>query len=170
MSEKWISDFRSALKVKCGKNWTVYNSRGNVRLQVGKRPNEETLSTAYKWSEDSWIDALNRITTIHQIFTESKGKIDLKIAYAISSSASSILELDWPDALNSYRAFKTNVSDKTWKSKHLPVLHIALTLLNKKKKPIKAGIKYRSWYSFLLIIILWMLLILKVQFGVQNFY
>ena len=135
MSEKWISNFRTALKSKCGKNWTVYNSRGNVRLQVCKRPNEETLSTAYKWSEDTWIDALNRITTIHQIFTESKGKIDLKTAYAISSSASSILELDWPDALNSYRAFKTNVSDKTWKSKHLPVLHIALTLLNKKKKP-----------------------------------
>ena len=135
MSEKWISNFRTALKSKCGKNWTVYNSRGNVRLQVGKRPNEETLSTAYKWSEDTWIDALNRITTIHQIFTDSKGKIDLKTAYAISSSASSILELDWPDALNSYRAFKTNVSEKTWKSKHLPVLHIALTLLNKKKKP-----------------------------------
>ena len=135
MSEKWISNFRTALKSKCGKNWTVYSSRGNVRLQVGKRPNEETLSTAYKWSEDTWIDALNRITTIHQIFTESKGKIDLKTAYAISSSASSILELDWPDALNSYRAFKTNVSEKTWKSKHLPVLHIALTLLNKKKKP-----------------------------------
>ncbi|WP_245151618.1 integrase [Prochlorococcus marinus] len=135
MSEKWISNFRTALKSKCGKNWTVYNSRGIVRLQVGKRPNEETLSTAYKWSEDTWIDALNRITTINQIFTESKGKIDLKTAYAISSSASSILELDWPDALNSYRSFKTNVSEKTWKSKHLPVLHIALTLLNKKKKP-----------------------------------
>ena len=81
MSEKWISNFRTALKSKCGKNWTVYNSRGNVRLQVGKRPSEETLSTAYKWSEDSWIDALNRITTIHQIFTESQGKIDLKIIY-----------------------------------------------------------------------------------------
>ena len=135
LSEQWISNFRTALKSKCGKNWTVYNSRGNVRLQVGKRPNEETLSTAYKWSEDTWIDALNRITTIEQIFRESKGKIDLKTAYAISSSASSILELDWSDALNSYRSFKTNVSDKTWKSKHLPVLHIALTLLNKKKKP-----------------------------------
>ena len=135
LSEQWISNFRTALKSKCGKNWTVYNSRGNVRLQVGKRPNEETLSTAYKWSEDYWIDALNRITTIHQICTESEGKIDLKTAYAISSSASSILELDWPDALKSYRAFKTNVSDKTWKSKHLSVLHIALTLLNKKKKP-----------------------------------
>ena len=135
MAEKWISNFRTTLKSKCGKNWTVYNSRGIVRLQVGKRPNEETLSTAYKWSEDTWIDALNRITTVHQIFTDSKGKIDLKTAYAISSSASSILELDWPDALNSYRSFKTNVSEKTWKSKHLPVLHIALTLLNKKKKP-----------------------------------
>ncbi len=56
-------------------------------------------------------------------------------AYTISSSASSILELDWAESLNSYRAFKTNVSDKTWKSKHLPVLHIALTILNKKKKP-----------------------------------
>ena len=98
LSEQWISNFRTVLKSKCGKNWTVYNSRGNVRLQVGKRPNEETLSTAYKWSEDTWIDALNRITTIHQIFTDSKGKIDLKTAYAISSSASSILELDWSDA------------------------------------------------------------------------
>ena len=135
LSEQWINDFRKILKLKIGKNWTVYNSRGNVRLQVGKRPNEETLTTAYKWSEDTWIDAFNRITTIHQILTESKGKIDLKTAYTISSSASSILELDWADALNSYRAFKTNVSDKTWKSKHLPVLHIALTLLNKKKKP-----------------------------------
>ena len=94
MSEKWISNFRTALKSKCGKNWTVYNSRGNVRLQVGKRPNEETLTTAYKWSEDTWIDAFNRITTIHQILTESKGIIDLKTAYSISSSASSILELD----------------------------------------------------------------------------
>ena len=135
LSEQWINDFRKILKLKIGKNWTVYNSRGNVRLQVGKRPNEETLTTAYKWSEDTWIDALNRITTIHQILTESNGKIDLKTAYAISSSASSILELDWADSLNSYRTFKTNVSDKTWKSKHLPVLHIALTLLNKKKKP-----------------------------------
>ena len=76
MSEKWITDFRKILKLKIGKNWTVYNSRGNVRLQVGKRPNEETLTTAYKWSEDIWIDALNRITTIHQIFTE--GKIERK--------------------------------------------------------------------------------------------
>ena len=135
LSEQWINDFRKILKLKIGKNWTVYNSRGNVRLQVGKRPNEETLTTAYKWSEDTWIDAFNRITTIHKILTESKGKIDLKTAYSISSSASSILELDWADSLNSYRTFKTNVSDKTWKSKHLPVLHIALTLLNKKKKP-----------------------------------
>ena len=78
LSEQWINDFRKILKLKIGKNWTVYNSRGNVRLQVGKRPNEETLTTAYKWSEDTWIDALNRITTIHQILTESKGKIDLK--------------------------------------------------------------------------------------------
>ncbi len=67
--------------------------------------------------------------------TESKGEIYLKTACANSSSASLILELDWPDALNSYRAFKTNVSDKTCKSKHLPVLYIALTLFNKKKKP-----------------------------------
>ena len=134
MSEKWITDFRKTLKSKLGKSWTVYRSRGNVRLQVGKRPNEETLTTAYKWSEDTWIDAFNRITTIHQILKESKGKIDLKTAYAISSSASSILELDWADSLNSYRTFKINVSDKTWKSKHLPVLHIALKLLNKKKK------------------------------------
>ena len=86
MSEQWITDFRKILKLKIGKNWTVYNSRGNVRLQVGKRPNEETLTTAYKWSEDTWIDALNRITTIHQILTESKGKIDLKTAYVISSN------------------------------------------------------------------------------------
>ena len=103
LSEQWINDFRKILKLKIGKNWTVYNSRGNVRLQVGKRPNEETLTTAYKWSEDTWIDAFNRITTIHQILTESKGKIDLKTAYSISSSASSILELDWADSLNSYR-------------------------------------------------------------------
>ncbi len=135
MSEKWITDFRKILKLKLGKSWTVYRSRGNVRLQVGKRPNEETLTTAYKWSEDTWIDAFNRITTIHQILTESNGKIDLKTAYAISSSAISILELDWADSLKSYRTFKTNVSDKTWKFKHLPVLHIVLKLLNKKKKP-----------------------------------
>ena len=67
LSEQWINDFRKILKLKIGKNWTVYNSRGNVRLQVGKRPNEETLTTAYKWSEVTWIDALNRITTIHQM-------------------------------------------------------------------------------------------------------
>ena len=48
LSEQWINDFRKILKLKIGKNWTVYNSRGNVRLQVGKRPNEETLTTAYK--------------------------------------------------------------------------------------------------------------------------
>ncbi len=47
LSEQWISNFRTVLKSKCGKNWTVYNSRGNVRLQVGKRPNEETLSTFF---------------------------------------------------------------------------------------------------------------------------
>ena len=76
LSEQWITDFRKILKLKIGKNWTVYNSRGNVRLQVGRRPNEETLTTAYKWSEDTWIDAFNRITTIHQILTESNGKID----------------------------------------------------------------------------------------------
>tara|TARA_X000000950_G_C13347198_1_gene430918 strand:+ start:205 stop:507 length:303 start_codon:yes stop_codon:yes gene_type:complete len=91
MSEKWISNFRTVLKSKFGKNWTVYNSRGNVRLQVGKRPNEETLTTPYKWSEDTWIDALNRIVVINQIYTESKGKIDLKTASAITSSASSII-------------------------------------------------------------------------------
>ena len=135
LSEQWISNFRTALKGKCGKNWTVYNSRGNVRLQVGKRPNEETLSTAYKWSEDAWIDALNRIVVIHDIYKESKGKIDLKTAYAIASSASSTTTYNWAEALDSYKLFKTRVSEATWKSKHLPVLLIALTALNKKKQP-----------------------------------
>ena len=99
MSEKWIKDFRTALKLKVGKGWSVIDSRGIVRLQVGTKPNVVSLSTHYKWSEDTWIDALNRIVVIHDIYKESKGKIDLKTAYAISSSASSILELDWPDAL-----------------------------------------------------------------------
>ena len=135
MSEKWIKDFRTALKLRVGKGWSVIDSRGIVRLQVGTKPNVVSLSTHYKWSEDAWIDALNRIVVIHDIYKESKGKIDLKTAYAIASSASSTATYNWAEALDSYKLFKTRVSEATWKSKHLPVLHIALTALNKKKQP-----------------------------------
>ena len=135
MSEKWIKDFRTALKLRVGKGWSVIDSRGIVRLQVGTKPNVVSLSTHYKWSEDAWIDALNRIVVIHDIYKESKGKIDLKTAYAIASSASSTATYNWAEALDSYKLFKTRVSEATWKSKHLPVLHIALTALNKRKQP-----------------------------------
>ena len=135
MSEKWIKDFRTALKLRVGKGWSVIDSRGIVRLQVGTKPNVVSLSTHYKWSEDAWIDALNRIVVIHDIYKESKGKIDLKTAYAIASSASSTATYNWAEALDSYKLFKTRVSEATWKSKHLPVLLIALTALNKKKQP-----------------------------------
>jgi len=135
MSEKWEKDFRAALKLKVGKGWNVVNSRGIVRLLVGQKPNIVTLSTHYKWSEDAWLDAFNRVVVIHEIYTESKGKIDLKTAYAIASSASSTATYNWAEALDSYKLFKTRVSEATWKSKHLPVLHIALTALNKKKQP-----------------------------------
>ena len=135
MSEKWIKDFRTALKSRVGKGWSVINSRGIVRLQVGTKPNVVSLSTHYKWSEDAWIDALNRIVVIEEIYKESKGKIDLKTAYAIASSASSTATYNWAEALDSYKLFKTRVSEATWKSKHLPVLLIALTALNKKKQP-----------------------------------
>ena len=135
MSEKWIKDFRTALKLRVGKGWSVIDSRGIVRLQVGTKPNVVSLSTHYKWSEDAWIDALNRIVVIHDIYKESKGKIDLKTAYAIASSASSTTTYNWAEALDSYKLFKTRVSEATWKSKHLPVLLIALTALNKKKQP-----------------------------------
>ena len=135
MSEKWEKDFRTALKLRVGKGWSVIDSRGIVRLQVGTKPNVVSLSTHYKWSEDAWIDALNRIVVIHDIYKESKGKIDLKTAYAIASSASSTATYNWAEALDSYKLFKTRVSEATWKSKHLPVLLIALTALNKKKQP-----------------------------------
>ena len=135
MSNSWVKDFRNALKAKIGKNWTVGNSRGSVRIFVGQKPNIISLNTSYKWSEDTWIDALNRIVLLEKIYKEAKGKLDLKTAYLICSSSSSEVVNDWAEALETYRAFKTNVSDKTWKSKHQPVLHIALGLLNKKKQP-----------------------------------
>ena len=107
MSEKWEKDFRTALKLKVGKGWNVVNSRGIVRLLVGQKPNIVTLSTHYKWSEDAWIDALNRVVVINEIYKESKGKIDLKTAYAIASSASSTATYNWAEALDSYKLFKT---------------------------------------------------------------
>ena len=50
MSEKWIKDFRTALKLRVGKGWSVIDSRGIVRLQVGTKPNVVSLSTHYKWN------------------------------------------------------------------------------------------------------------------------
>ena len=135
MANSWVKNFRTALKLNIGKGWTVGNSRGSVRIFIGQKPNIISLNTSYRWSEDTWIDAFNRIVLLHKIYTEAKGKLDLKNAYAICSSGSSEVVNDWAEALETYRAFKTNVSDKTWKSKHQPVLHIVLELLNKKKQP-----------------------------------
>ena len=135
MNEQWIKTFRSALKTKVGKGWNVINSRGYIRLQVGRKPNVISLTTHYKWTEDDWLDALNRIVLVHKEFEEAKGKLDLKSCYAIIGSASNLAENNWIEALDKYRLFKTRVNEKTWRTKHHPVIVEALKALQKKKPP-----------------------------------
>ena len=135
MNEQWIKTFRSALKAKVGKGWNVINSRGYIRLQVGRKPNVISLTTHYKWTEDDWLDALNRIVLVHKEFEEAKGKLDLKSCYAIIGSASNLAENNWTEALDKYKLFKTRVNEKTWRTKHQPVIFEALKALQKKKPP-----------------------------------
>ena len=66
MNEQWIKTFRNALKSKVGKGWNVIDSRGYIRLQMGKKPNITSVTSHYKWSEDHWLDALNRIVLVHK--------------------------------------------------------------------------------------------------------
>ena len=135
MDEQWIKTFRSALKAKVGKGWNVINSRGYIRLQVGKKPNITSITTHYKWSEDDWLDALNRIVLVHKEFEEAKGKLDLKSCYAIVGSASNLASHDWNEALEKYKLFKTRVNAKTWRTKHQPVIIEAFKALQQKRPP-----------------------------------
>ena len=73
MNEQWIKTFRSALKAKVGKGWNVINSRGHIRLQVGRKPNVISLTTHYKWLEDDWLDALNRIVLAPKQIADAMG-------------------------------------------------------------------------------------------------
>ena len=99
MNEQWIKTFRSALKAKVGKGWNVINSRGYIRLQVGRKPNVISLTTHYKWTEDDWLDALNRIVLVHKEFEDAKGKLDLRSCYAIIGSVSNLAENNWIEVI-----------------------------------------------------------------------
>ena len=135
MNEQWIKTFRNALKSKVGKGWNVIDSRGYIRLQMGKKPNITSVNTHYKWSEDHWLDALNRIVLVHKEFEEAKGKLDLKSCFAIVGSASNLADHNWNEALEKYKSFKTRVNPKTWRTKHQPVIVEALKALSKKNPP-----------------------------------
>ena len=135
MKKQWIKTFRTALKSKVGKGWNVIDSRGYIRLQVGKKPNIASVTTHYKWSEDDWLDALNRIVLVHKEFEEAKGKLDLKSCFAIVGSASNLAEHNWKEALDKYKLFKTRVNPKTWRTKHQPVILEALKALQKQRPP-----------------------------------
>tara|TARA_B100000886_G_scaffold19960_1_gene12809 strand:+ start:160 stop:465 length:306 start_codon:yes stop_codon:yes gene_type:complete len=93
MNEQWIKTFRSALKAKVGKGWNVINSRGCIRLQVGRKPNVISLTTHYKRSEEDWLDALNRIVLVHKEFEEAKGKLDLKSCFLTVSAFYTIKQI-----------------------------------------------------------------------------
>ena len=131
----WVNTFRQELNRRCPVGWTVINDRGKIRLQVGKKPNIKSISLPYYWDESEWVDALKRIDVAADIYLEHNEKIDIRTAFQIAASASSNAQLDWNEAIQEFRKFKTRVKDSTWETKYKPVLDRTLASLSSGRKP-----------------------------------
>ena len=136
VTQNWVKAFRKAIKQTCPIGWAVINDRGRVRVQVGKRGAIQSINLPYSWSEEDWIDAYKRIEVAANIYLEHHQNIDIKNAFQIAASASSKVKLNWEEAINEFRSYKTRVKDSTWKSKYKPVFNQVLEALSSKNKPI----------------------------------
>ena len=136
VTQNWVKAFRKAIKQTCPVGWTMINDRGRVRVQIGKRGDIQSINLPYSWSEEDWIDAYKRIEVAANIYLEHHQNIDIKNAFQIAASASNKIELNWEEAINEFRSYKTRVKDSTWKSKYKPVLDLVLKALSGKNKPI----------------------------------
>lgn len=132
----WSGYFRKSVGKATATGWTVLNTRGRIRLMVKEdgRPTQ-SVTLPYPWSEEQIAPALTRIQQIFKRYQEG----DRVLAKAASSAetASSRQQVNWADVIDEYRATRMNANEKTWETRHLRVIKIALGLLNgRSKKPV----------------------------------
>ena len=133
----WVKTFRDALKAHCP-GWTIFNDRGRMRLQVGKKPSIKSITLPYRWKESDWIDAFNRCQAAATAYNKAKGNIDIRTAFQLADSVSSKTEINWHESLREFREFKTRVKDSTWKTKYRPVLNNVIRI-SSSRKPAENG-------------------------------
>ena len=128
--------FQIAVK-ELGQGWSVQNHRGKVFLKLrlsGLKP--QSVKLDFLWEKGSFKAAERRIEKIYNLTLEGH---DLKTAANIAAGNAPQVDRDWNSYLSNFKVWKikhdTNISDYTWKHDYLPVLKMAVALLEGKKAP-----------------------------------
>ena len=132
--EDWAKSLRRQVKA-LSPGWAVAENRGRVWLRV--RPKEgqgKSVTLPFKWNELTAGDAYTRIRNIYGLVGEGY-PLDEAAKIAAGEKPKLTQENDWQGVLIPYRESLTNVSDKQWEKKHLPVLNIAIDILQRKNAP-----------------------------------
>ena len=148
-SDSWIKEFRRQIKVSCGSGWQVSNDRGNMRLLYGSKETGRTsINLPFSWQENQWFEAFKFIEQGAEVFKENNGKIPLKTCFQYTKQSSSERVLDWERALINYRKEREDIGEKTWKTKHLPVLEGIIFYMTKAKcKPDKSRNLFKKVFN-----------------------
>ena len=148
-SDSWVKEFRKAIKSNIGSGWQVSNDRGNMRLLYGSKETGRTsINLPFSWQENQWFEAFKFIEQGAEVFKENNGKIPLKTCFLYTKQSSSERVLDWERALINYRKEREDIGEKTWKTKHLPVLEGIIFYMTKAKcKPDKSRTLFKKVFN-----------------------
>ncbi|MFL0758936.1 MAG: site-specific integrase [Prochlorococcus sp.] len=119
-TEEWVPSFRRQIKLTCGIGWKVFNSRGRIRLEVRQGDKSQTAMLPYEWNEANSHPAVNRIEQIFKRY--STEKITLTQAAQNTDTSSNKQEVDFKKLFAEFRKFRPTASDRTWRTKYIPVL------------------------------------------------
>ena len=138
-TEDWEKVFRKQVR-SIADGWTVRESpRGKKVMLKVRTDREESITLDFKWQESEQGNAYARIRNIYALMLD--GELNLKQASKLAESdAPKLIEkLNWEEALNNFKIYKTKfgnaIKEKTWLHDYEPVLIDAVKLLTSNRPP-----------------------------------
>ena len=135
----WHEHFQLAVK-DLAQGWGVQNHRGKVLLKLRvKGEKAQAVKLDFLWEKGSSKAAERRIEKIYNLTLEGH---DLKTAANIAAGKAPKIERNWSQSLANFKTWKmeydNNIAEGTWKHDYLPVLKMAVELLEAKDAPTNA--------------------------------
>jgi len=151
--ESWEETLKEDIR-SLGDGWSVGEDRGKIRLKwrYVEGQKNQSVTLPFLWQSSQRKPATNRIQKIYNLTLEGH---DLKTAAKIAEGKAPKIERDWSQSLANFKIWKmeydTNIAEGTWKHDYLPVLKMAVELLESKDTPTNAldliDLCVRDWES-----------------------